>query len=243
MFGYSGLNSTECVFTNSFSKEIGLALQRDHFHLFKEDGDVEQFRLMQAHKEMVSYKLNELGHLIGIHANQSHEQSLVDEISLDFHSASNDARNCHWGNRVKEMFVVDVDSKVTVEAFIMRDEFVGEGKSRKKAAFLEPKDGTEGAREEDPFDGSKCKEVFSKCPSFHVGLVVHPVNLALDARTVVDSVKEAVLFSLILHNGGEEIGIGFSTDGFNVCLNDKEHFNVKGINFCAKLFHQVVHDN
>jgi len=28
--------------------------------------------LTQAHKEVVSYKLNVLGHLIGIHANQSH---------------------------------------------------------------------------------------------------------------------------------------------------------------------------
>jgi len=33
---------------------------------------------------------------------------MVDEISLDFHSASNDATDCHWGSRVKETFVVDV---------------------------------------------------------------------------------------------------------------------------------------
>jgi len=84
---------------------------------------------MQDHKEMVSYKLNALGHLIGIHANQSHVQSLVDEVSLDFHSASNDATNCHWGSRVKETFVVDLDSKVTVEAFVTRDKYIGEGES------------------------------------------------------------------------------------------------------------------
>ena len=118
--------------------------------------------------------------------------------------------------KVKETFVVDVDSKVTVKAFITRDEFVGKGESGEEAAFLEPKDSTEGAREEDSFDSSKRNEAFSKGPSFRVGPVAHPVNLALDAGKVVDCVKEAVLFSLVLHNGGEEIGVGFSMDGFDV---------------------------
>jgi len=97
-----------------FSKK--LVLQRNHLHPFKRVGDIKQFGLMQVLQEVVSYKLDVLGHLIGIHAKQSNGQGLVDEISLNFHGASNDATDCHWGSWVKETFVVDVDSKVTVEA-------------------------------------------------------------------------------------------------------------------------------
>jgi len=43
VFGHSGADTTECIFTNSFLKEISLALQRDHFHPFKRVGDIEQF--------------------------------------------------------------------------------------------------------------------------------------------------------------------------------------------------------
>jgi len=103
----------------------------------------------------------------------------------------------------------------------MRDELVGEGETGKEAAFLEPKDSTESAREEDAFDSSKHDEAFSKGSSFHVGPVAHPINLTLDAGKVVNCIKKLILFSLVLHNGSEEIGVSFSMDGFDVRLNDK----------------------
>jgi len=70
VLSHSGANTTECIFTSSFFEEICLALQRDHFHPFKRVCDIEQSRLMQAQKEVLSYKLNVLGHLVGIHADQ-----------------------------------------------------------------------------------------------------------------------------------------------------------------------------
>jgi len=64
--------------------------------------------------------------------------------------------------KVKEMFVVDVDSNVMVKAFIMRDEF----KTGEETMFLEPKDCTESSREEDSFNSSKSNEAFSKSAYF-----------------------------------------------------------------------------
>jgi len=114
MFGNSGSDTTENIFTNSFFKEIGLALQQDYFYLFKRVGDIEQFRLMQTHKEMVSHNLNVLGHLIRVHTNQRHRKGLFDEISFNFYSTRNDMMYNHW--HVEEMFIVDMDNKVMVKA-------------------------------------------------------------------------------------------------------------------------------
>jgi len=61
--------------------------------------------------------------------------------------------------------------------------------------------------------------------------VVNKVNLALNANKIDDGVKESVLFGLVLHDGIEEIGVGFSMYGFDIRLNDKEQLDVKDIDF------------
>jgi len=129
---------------------------------------------------VISYKLDVLQHVMGIHANQGYRKGLVDEISLDFYSACNDTTYNHWCSGVEETFVVDVDSKAMVEAFVTRDEFIGKGETGKEAVFLEPKDSTESAIEEDAFDGSKCNKTFSKIGCFRVGLLVDDACFAGD---------------------------------------------------------------
>jgi len=61
--------------------------------------------------------------------------------------------------------------------------------------FLEPRQ-HKRCQKRTAFDGSKRDEAFSIGQSFR-----HPVDLALDARKVVDIIEEAVLFSLVLQNG------------------------------------------
>ena len=49
-----------------------------------------------------------------------------------------------------------------MEAFVATDQLVAETKARHESTFLEPKDGAEGAREEDAFDCGKGNDLFRK---------------------------------------------------------------------------------
>ena len=55
--------------------------------------------------------------------------------------------------------------------------------------FLEPEDCAEGTREENAFNCCKGNEAFGKGSCFQVGPVLHPIDLALDARKVAGDVK------------------------------------------------------
>ena len=61
------------------------------------------------------------------------------------------------------MCTMKVTSKITVEAFISADEFIGKTEARHEAIFLKPENSTERAREEDSFDSSKGNETCSMC--------------------------------------------------------------------------------
>jgi hypothetical protein len=49
-----------------------------------------------------------------------------------------------------------------VETFVSGDEFVGKGETGHETAFLEPKDGGEGTREEDTLDDREGDETLGK---------------------------------------------------------------------------------
>ena len=50
---------------------------------------------------------------------------------------------------------VEEAGKIGVESFVSRDELIGEGEARHKAALFQPVDGAEGAGEEDTFNAGK----------------------------------------------------------------------------------------
>lgn len=71
--------------------------------------------------------------------------------------------------------------EVRVEAFVPRDQLVGESETRHEAALLQPEDGGEGAREEDAFDGGEGDKALSEGAVFILNPLDGPVRLLADA--------------------------------------------------------------
>jgi len=63
---------------------------------------------------------------MGIHANQQDRQGLVNKIGINFYSTG----------RVEEMFIINIDSKVMVKVFVVRDKFIGKGEIMQEATLL-----------------------------------------------------------------------------------------------------------
>jgi hypothetical protein len=85
------------------------------------------------------------------------QELLLDEDSFDDDTADS------VGMRTSSEVAEQETSKVGMHSLVTADKLVGEGKTRHKTPFLEPKDGSERAREEDAFDSGESNETFCKC--------------------------------------------------------------------------------
>ena len=89
-------------------------------------------------------------------------------------------------------------SKVGMHSLVAAYELIGKGETRHKTTLLQPEYGCKGAREEDPFDGSKGNETFGK-RGVPVGYPLEsPIGLVPDTRDGLYSVKKIVALGGIL---------------------------------------------
>lgn len=92
--------------------------------------------------------------------------------------------------------LVEEAGKVSVHAFIARDQFVREAESWHDSSLLEPEDSTEAAREEDALDGCESNHALGEALR---GLdpLEGPLSLHLHGRDVVDGLEQKILFLLV----------------------------------------------
>jgi hypothetical protein len=80
---------------------------------------------------------------------------------LDSDGFGNDVLNDLFARPFSEV-AEEETGKVGVETFVSRDEFVGKGQAGHETAFLEPEDGSEGAREKNSLDSGERNKAFSE---------------------------------------------------------------------------------
>ena len=77
-----------------------------------------------------------------------------------------------------------------MEAFVATDQFVAKAEARHESTFLEPKDGTERAQEENSFDCGKGDDPFSKAGVGGGAPFKSPTCFALNAWYCFDGAKK-----------------------------------------------------
>ena len=85
-----------------------------------------------------------------------------------------------------------------VHTLIARNKLIGCREARHKAAFLEPKDGTESTAEEDALYGCKCHQPGREISFFGLHPLNSPLGLLLDARNRVNGLEKFRLFGIVL---------------------------------------------
>jgi len=195
-------DTSTLVVRDTLLEEVGLALEGDHVHEVEGVGDLVVLLATQGDQKTVSNEFNVLAHEDGVHANESNRQSITQELLFNLNSFHDDHLDALLARLVAEE-TEEKAGKVSVQTFITRDKFVGEGQARHKTTLLEPEDGGEGAREEDTLDSSKSNQTFSK------GVVARdplesPGSLLGNARNGINSVKEVFLLLRVLDIGINE---------------------------------------
>ena len=93
---------------------------------------------------------------------------------------------------------VDEACKVTVEPFIMANEFVAEAEARHESALFEPEFGTERSQEENAFFNSgKCNDPFGKAGIGRITPFKSPIGLAVSAWNCFDGAEKVQFFGWV----------------------------------------------
>ena len=114
----SGFDSSFLVLRNAFFKEIGLSFQGNHFHKIKRIGRIVHFVASKFCQQSIGHKFQILRHQFGIHSNQTHRQGLCNKDAFYIQSVYKDFRNAFLWNFVDDVVVVQVNCKITVQAFV-----------------------------------------------------------------------------------------------------------------------------
>jgi hypothetical protein len=120
-----------------------------------------EFLISQCEQEPVSDKLDVLLHKFGIDSQQGTRKAVGEKPLLDSDSFGDDILDDLLARPFSEV-AEEETGKVGVETFVSGDEFVGKGQAGHETAFLEPEDGSEGAREKDSLDSGERNEAFSE---------------------------------------------------------------------------------
>ncbi len=191
--------------------------------------------------ETIGHKLNVLGHETGVHTDQATGECVADKLILQNHGLADQTANglCRG---LLGLLVIQGHREERMKSFIARDQFIAEGETRKKAALLEPEDGTEGTTEEDALDRRKGRQTGGKA---RIGLdpLEGPLGLLGDARNGLNGVKQVVLLRLVLDLGINQQGLGLRMNAFHGVLKSLEQTGHGALDFALKADRQVLlHD-
>src|SRR6056300_353454 len=133
-------------------------------------------------------------------------------------------------------------SKLLVETFIPRDEFIREAETRHETSLLQPVDRTERTTEEDTLNTRKCKEALSKrarlVKPFH-----SPLRLLLNARHCLNGFKELLLLSTILNVFVNQLGIGLTVYHLVMALIGIERTRFAYLHLICKIVIDILKNN
>ena len=149
------------VVANALLEEIGLPGQRDRLHEVKGIGGVIVLAISQREQQAISNEFDILLHKRRVHAQQRARQGIGQEFLFDGHGLGDDVL---YGLLAGAVFEVREEEagEVGVQAFVARDELVGEGEAGHETALLEPEDGGERATEENTFYGGEGDEALGE---------------------------------------------------------------------------------
>ena len=206
----SELYASFLIVTYTLLEEVGLALERDHVHPFEGILDVVVLGNAKLEQKAIGYELDVLVHQSGIHTDKLYGKRLGHKVLLNADSFSDYLKDSLVSQFVVQMLVKET-GKVSVHAFITRDQFVGESESGHETSLFHPKDSTEGAREEDAFDSSESDKALCKAIR-RFDPLEGPVGLHLHALNVVNCLEKIGLFSLVIDIGIDEDRVGLRVD-------------------------------
>ena len=105
-------------------------------------------------------------------------------------------------------------NRTKITNLVSADKLVAEGKTRHDTTFLEPEDGSKGAREEDAFYSSKGHHSLSITGLFIIDPLNGPVSLLLDTRHSLNGIEEVVPVSKQSRTASKHnSGMSSMTDG------------------------------
>ena len=190
---------------------------------------------------MVGYVLNVLTHQVGVHPNQPDRQGVGDKFLLDFDGVGNDLANLGRIELAGEVTGVQQGRKVSVQALITADQFVGEGQTGHESPLLEPENAAKRSGEEDSLHRRKGNESLGKRAL--ADPTQGPIGLLADAIHVVNGVKKVILFGRVLDVGVNQQGIGLGMDVLHHNLKTIEATGFGVLDLVQEVDGQVFVDN
>lgn len=186
-----GHHASLLIFADLLLEEIRFALERDELH--EREGifgvvDLVDSKLIQ---QAIGDELDVLGHQLAVHSKHACRKSVGEEFLLDFDSFGDDFDDALLWWLLQQMLEHET-SEVTVKTFVARYQLVGESQAWHETAFLQPEDRRETSTEEDSFDGSEGDDSLSEVGVLAGDPVHSPIGLLLDARHVLNGVKQEV---------------------------------------------------
>ena len=130
-----------------------------------------------------------------------------------------------------------------MQAFVARNELVGEGQARHEAPLLEPEDGAEASREEDAFHCSKGHETLREGRHLRVAPFERPVGLLVHARHGLDGSQQVGLLSLVPDVGVDQQAVHLGVDVLNRNLETVEAPGFGDLNFVREVLREVFVDD
>ena len=110
-------NTSLGILRNSLLEEIGLALQRYHFHPVERVRHMVVLTVTESNQQSVGAELDILGHHLGVHSNELYRQCLGDKHDFNLHSPVDDFTNSRLGELV-DKFREKQASEIAVQTFI-----------------------------------------------------------------------------------------------------------------------------
>jgi hypothetical protein len=129
-----------------------------------------------------------------------------------------------------------------MQSLVARDQFIAEGEPRKKAALLEPEDGTEGTAEEDALDRRKRRQTGGKA-RVRLDPLQGPLSFLGNAWNGLNGVEQVGLLGLVFDLGVNQQRIGLRMNALHGILKSLEQTGHRALDFALKADRQVLlHD-
>lgn len=176
-----------------------------------------------------------------IDADQIWRQGFRNEFLLDCHSLYDDFLNSLHFELVLHQRI-QMTGKICVKALITWNKLIRESKPRHKRPLLEPENGAERPREENPFHSSKGNqpllESFISIHPFH-----SPLCFLLNHIDICNSIEKIIFLVIIFNISVYQKRVCFRVNVLHCDLETIETSGFRNLNLWAKLLSQVFkHD-
>mmetsp|Transcript_7100 Transcript_7100/g.25965 ORF Transcript_7100/g.25965 Transcript_7100/m.25965 type:complete len:325 (+) Transcript_7100:229-1203(+) len=229
------------VFTDTLLEEVGLTLQGDKLHPVERVGGVVLLGQAQRREQVVGDVLNVVAHHARVHADEGARKGVAHKLLFNFNRFLDDSADGFIARLVVQQAVQHA-RKVTVQAFVAGDEFIGEGQTRHQATLLEPVDGAERTREEDTLNARERQKALSEGFA-RFNPLQRPVSLLLHARDGFDGAEQVILLHRILDVLVNQQRVHFRVNVLDGNLEAIERTSLWDLHLLHEANTQVFEDN